>query len=307
LRTLVTGASGFLGGHLVNALRLRGDEVFGFQRPGQDRREGVDFIGDILDANALERALISVKPDQLYHLAAQSLPIKSWADPITTFRANLEGTINVLDAVRKHSPFCKVVVTGSSAEYAETSDSRPIEETDEIGPSSPYGVSKAAASEMCRLYSRAHKVNVSIARPFFLIGAGKTGDVSSDWVQRLIRLEAIGGGELVVGHLDVVRDFLHVRDGVSGLMTIAAKGTAGETYNVSSGTGWRLSDFLDLFVTSVACKIVVRSQPDSNRRIDEKVKIGNSNKLRQLGWASRETIPTAVSEIFAAARARQES
>ena len=149
MRCLVTGATGFIGSFLVEHLR-EGCETFALARQSEPAcarlPAGVHVIeGAIEDATACVRAIAESQPDRVYHLAAQSYPTVSWQDPVQTYRANLLGTVHILEAARerKHQP--DVVLACSSAEYALRSDGGAIREEDALGPSSPYGVSKLAA------------------------------------------------------------------------------------------------------------------------------------------------------------------
>jgi GDP-4-dehydro-6-deoxy-D-mannose reductase len=304
MTSLLTGASGFVGRHMAEHLLGRGDTVIALVplQPAAGDGEpppGVAKVtGDILDAAFLRRVIAETRPDEIYHLAAQSLPTVSWQDPVLTQRVNVEGTLHVLEGVRAAGLPTAIVVASSSAIYAQRKDGAPIREDDPCGPSSPYGVSKLAADHFARLYAGRYGLRVFRARPFFLIGPRKTGDVCSDWARNIVAIEQSTARELVVGNLDIVRDFLHVGDGVEALATVAAKGAAGEAYNISSGRGWALADVLRALTGLSRAKVSVRVDPGRIRPMDERVKVGDSSRLRALGWRESRGVERALAEIL---------
>ena len=252
----------------------------------------------MLDADLLSGIVGENAPQEIYHLAAQSLPSVSWQQPWLTHQINVQGTLNVLEAARAVQSRPAVVIASSSAIYAHRADGLPIREDDLCQPVSPYGISKLAADHLARLYAARYGMRVLRVRPFFLIGPRKTGDVSSDWARNVVQAERGLANELAVGDLDVVRDFLHIADGIDALTTVAAKGEAGEAYNISSGRGWKLADLLQTLTGLARTKIEVRVDNAKVRPLDERVKVGDSTKLQSLGWRGRRSISQALREIL---------
>lgn len=299
MRVLVTGAGGFIGSHLVDHLLARGDEVAAFGRGKLAARTGLSSIeGEILDAGLLERIIAENAPEEIYHLAAQSLPNKSWERSSLTHRINVEGTLNVLDAVQRTGMPSRILIASSSSIYAQSQGGAPIREDGPCRPASPYGVSKLAADHCARLYADRFGLNVVCARPFFLIGPRKAGDVCSDWARNIVAIERGEANELVVGNTDVVRDFLAVSDGVAAMIRIAEKGLSGEAYNISSGTGWKLTDVLEVLVSMSKAKISTRVDPERVRPVDERIKIGDNRRLVELGWSPSSSVPEVLGEIL---------
>lgn len=286
MTSLVTGGSGFIGSWLVDHLRARGETVTVLTRQA----------GDVLDRDGLARLLTETKPDKIFHLAAQSLPGPSWNEPAHTFHVNIEGTLNLLEAVRTVGLKPAIVVACSSSEY-KASD-KPIKETDPMQPSSPYAVSKLGVDHIARLYAARYGLKVIRARPFFLIGPRKTGDVCSDFARGIVAIEKGQAEKLSVGRLDMVRDFLDVRDGATAFDVLAEKGKAGEAYNICSGSGVRVSDLLVAFKRK--SKIPVLEHVDSKliRPLDEPVKIGDPRKLRLLAWSRRISVAESLDAIL---------
>lgn len=145
----------------------------------------------------------------------------SWEDPAGTFRANVDGTLNLLEAVRAAKLSSTIVVAGSSSIYRPRTDGKPFREEDPAGPSSPYAVSKLTEEDLAKVYGAKHSMRILAVRPFFLIGPRKRGDVCSDFARGIVAVERGEADALATGNTNVVRDFLDVRDGVRALTTVA--------------------------------------------------------------------------------------
>jgi GDP-4-dehydro-6-deoxy-D-mannose reductase len=287
MRVIVTGAGGFIGWHLVELLIRRGDVVQAWHHKAaaddwQGRADNV--VVDITDPAAVSAQLARFAPDAVVHLAAQSFPGRSWDEPARTYEVNVLGAIHLLDGIRGLAKPPRLLAAGSSAEYAEAADGRPISENAPTGPDSLYGASKLAVDHLVQLYGRRYGLDLVRFRPFFLIGPRKSGDVCSDLARQVVAIERGKSGAVRVGALDVVRDFIDVRDGVAGIARIMAAGLAGEVYNVSGGAGVSIGQVLDAFRGLAGKPFDVIQDPALMRPLDQKVKVGDSAKLRALGW-----------------------
>src|ERR1044072_1092718 len=234
----------------MELLPRRGDPVQAWRHKaaaddGQGKAETA-FI-DITDPAAVSHHVARFAPDTVIHLAAQSLPGRSWEQPSRTYEVNVVGAIHLLEAIRKLSKAPRLLLAGSSAEYAAPADGSPITETAPTEPDSPYAASKLAVDQLARLYGRRHGLDLVRFRPFFLIGPRKTGDVCSDLARQIVAVERGKTGPVRIGALDVVRDFIDVRDGVAGIATIRDAGKGGEVYNVSGGAGVSIQRLVDAF------------------------------------------------------------
>jgi GDP-4-dehydro-6-deoxy-D-mannose reductase len=309
VRALVTGAGGFIGSHLVELLARTGHAVTALvRRPGAPlpgAGPSVDlWTGDVLDADFVGRAVATARPDVVFHLAAQSLPVRSWTHVGDTMATNVMGSLNVLEAVREHARAAVVVVAGSSAEYPPSSD--PIPEDCSLMPSTPYGVSKVAQDHLARLYGQAHGLTIIRARPFFLIGPRKRADVCSDLARAVVAVERGERAELVVGNLAAVRDFVDVRDGVAAFSLLAERGRTGEAYNIASGAGHPIQDVLTTMKRLARIDVVERVDPARLRPLDEPVKVGNPQKLMALGWRPTRPLATTLADVLEYWRAANE-
>ena len=297
MKAFVTGASGFIGSHLVDFLFAHGDTVIAFGR--QPPMQSATFIlGDILDVKSVGEAIKSSEPDVIFHLAAQSLPGYSWIDPVGTFQANVDGTLNILRAVKDSGTNATIVLASSSSVYAQPSDGSTLREDDAMAATSPYGISKMAADQVARLFAVKWNLRVIVARPFFWIGPRKTGDVTSDWCRRVVAMERGMAGEMTVGNLDIVRDFIDVRDGVEALAILAQRGESANAYNIGSGTGTSLRDVLISLSEVSRVPLKWRVDPALVRPVDEPVRIADVVKIRALGWSPRRDVKAALHDTL---------
>ncbi len=303
-RCLITGCGGFIGSHLAERLLAEGWSVCGTARGPRRNlehlRHRLDVRDcDILDNVHLEELVAEAPPDVVFHLAAQSSVPDSWRQPELTFRVNVFGTLYLLEALRRAAPGATVVAVTSSAIYGLTHGHElPVKECREPRPSSPYGVSKTAADMLGRLYWQAYRLKVVRARPFFVTGPRKRGDVCSDFCRGAVEIENGQRQSLDVGNLEAVRDFVDVRDAVEALRLLAAKGQPGEAYDICSGTGTRVSDLLSMVTGAARARITVHRDPARYRPLDDPITIGDRSRLSALGWAPRLPIEQTVADTL---------
>jgi GDP-4-dehydro-6-deoxy-D-mannose reductase len=316
MRVFITGITGPVGSFLADyLLTLPEVEVSAFKRwrsdprPIEHLRGRVTFYeGDIEDPFSVSRAIERVKPDRVYHLAAQSYPSESWDAPITTMRVNVEGTINVLEAVRLHCPTAQVHIAGTSAEYGWVSpDEVPIAESHGLRPASPYGVSKVAAELTGLQYYDSYGMHVVVTRSFNHVGP-RQGDRCSiqTFCQQMAAIEAERQEPiLAVGNLDARRDFTHTSDVARALWLLLDRGQPGQVYNLCSGQATRIGDIVEIVRQQGRVPVEVRVDPARLRPSDEPILMGDNSKLRAAtGWEPRIGMNQIVAELLDYWRAR---
>lgn len=309
-RVLITGITGLIGSHLADYLvTLPGVEVYGFKRwrsSGENvvhLRGRVEMIeGDIEDGSSVERALELAKPDRIFHLAAQSYPRESWDAPIATFNANVVGTINLLEAVRRKGLDPAIHIACSSAEYGFIRPEEvPITEDHALRPLSPYGVSKVAQELLGYQYHANFGLRTFMTRSFNHIGP-RQGDRCSvqTFCQQVAEAEAgLREPVVYVGNLTPRRDFSDARDVVRALWLLAEGGAPGETYNLCSGRAPTIQEVLDLVLEQARVKVEVRVDPARLRPADEPILLGDNTKLcRCTGWAPEIPLRQSVGDIL---------
>lgn len=303
-KALITGCEGFIGSYLAEHLIEQGLHVYGlvYQDTGNlDHLKGqIEVInGDMASEATVQSLLAEVKPDYIFHLAAQSMLAESWRDPVKTFTINTLGTIYLLEGVRKAAIDPVILITGSSDEYrGNSATGSPLKEPDELGPNSPYGVSKLAADMLGYAYWKNYGMKIVRIRPFSIIGPRKTGDACSDFAKGIAEIEAGKSDYLSVGNLEAIRDFLDVRDAVRAMLLLAEKGTPGEVYNICSGQGRTMKDLLDMMSGTANKSIGILTDPNRMRSSDKAVLLGDSTKLRELRWIPATPINQTLEEIL---------
>lgn len=306
MRTLVTGANGFAGQHLVQALVEEGCEVFAAAGPA--RVDGYHLQLDITNSESIARCIEQSKPDVIFHLAGQAFVPTAIAHPLETYDVNAMGTFRLLEAVQKYSGRAKqmptIVLASSASVYGRVAeDSNPLREDYPISPVDPYGASKAAAECACVAAWLSYGVKTIIARSFNHIGPQQDRRfVVPSFAAQLARIKCkVDSPVMFVGNLDAERDFLDVRDAVRGYATIARSGKPGEIYNICSGVPVGVKSILRSLIQISQTAVEVREDPAKLRPVDVRRFYGDNGKLRALGWKPTFTLERSLNEIFAGA------
>lgn len=293
MRALITGVGGFVGRHLLEHLIAEGDEVCGLGRAGDV--SGIHdiplFRADLSDRLAVERVITEMQPEAVYHLAAQSSPKESLADPWATIGNNLLAQINLFEALLGAGLKPRVLVIGSSDEYGRVGpDEVPTHEDVPLRPTTPYAVSKVGQDLMGFEYFAQHGLPVVRVRPFNHTGPGHDGRfVVPGLARQLARIEAgISEPVLHVGNLNVERDFTDARDMVRAYRLALVEGYPGEVYNLGRGRSLRIGDMVD-DLTSM-CRVPVKTMVDPAllRAADTPRQEADIHKFTSLtGWQPR--------------------
>lgn len=303
-KCLITGCEGFIGSHMADFLLGKGFAVYGSY---YDDPENVEHLKDkiellwcdIRDRERVESIVAKVKPDYIFHYAAQSLVIPSWQDPARTLDTNIQGTFYLLEAVRKAGIDPVIEATCSSAEYGlNYKEEIPVVENKVFRPSSPYGVSKVGTDMLCYFYWQGYRMKIIRTRPFNITGPRKRFDASSDFSAGVAAVEAGLQKEIEVGNLDSVRDITDFRDGIKAMWLLAQKGQPGEVYNICCGRGYRMGDVLDILISLTGKKIKYRQVPEKMRPLDDPVFIGDNSKLRALGWEAKVPVEKTLADTL---------
>jgi GDP-4-dehydro-6-deoxy-D-mannose reductase len=300
-RVLVTGVTGFAGSHLVDFMLARGDvEIWGIQR-WRSRTENIEHFKDrirllecdLRDAESTRDAIERVRPEWIFHLAAQSFVPTSWKAPTESLTTNVLGQLHVFEACRRSGLTPRIQIACSSEEYGMVHENElPIRETNPLRPLSPYAVSKVTQDLLAYQYFMSYQMDVVRTRGFNHEGP-RRGPVfvASDFAKQIADIEkGVREPVIHVGNLDARRDFTDVRDMVRAYWLALEKGVAGEVYNIASGKAWRIGDVLDLLLGMTKTKIEVRQDPARLRPSDVPVLLGDTTRFREAtGWTT--TIP----------------
>lgn len=303
---LVTGAEGFIGSHLVRYLQSKRWNVTGtYCLHGTNSfpaLPGLRFVQcDVRNGQKVTQLVTDVEPTHVFHLAAQSLPTLSWADPVTTFESNVMGSLYLLEAVRHMKRPAVVVSACSSAEYGHVPASAiPVTEEQPLHPLHPYGISKVCLDLLARQYFLDYGVPTVNVRIFNTTGPGKTNDAPSDFVRQLIRIKkGYQKPVLEVGNLKPRRALLDVNDTVRALYLAAMKGKRGEAYNLCATTTHQVGEILELAIGLADVNVEIRAVDRLMRPSDEKIIFGSSDKLRKdTGWQPERTIEQTLRSML---------
>lgn len=297
---LVTGATGFAGGHLLESLVADGLRVHAWANPGgrPPSRSNANVAWqsvDLLDRAAVRDALAAAAPSAIYHCAGVADVHGSWHAPGRALKINVLGTHHLLEAARGLGIEAPILVTGSALVYRPSD--RPLTEEDAPGPSTPYGVSKLA-QEIVALES---PLRVLLARPFNHAGPRQDPSyVTSAFARQLADIEA-GRGEPVlrVGNLDSKRDITDVRDTVLAYRALMARGTPHRPYNVCRGEAYRISDLLDMLLSLSPVRVRVEPDPARLRPSDIPIVLGSPARIAtETGWQARIPIERTLADLL---------
>jgi GDP-4-dehydro-6-deoxy-D-mannose reductase len=298
--TLVTGAAGFAGSHLVDHLLEDEAHITGWGHgpvpAGSSVADRVSWASvDITDAAAVAAALAESRPSAVFHCAGIADVHSTWSDSETALRVNVMGTHNLLTALERLALDAPVLITGSALVY-QPSDAALSEESP-IGPASPYGVSKLA-QELVGLTARGR---VIVTRPFNHAGPRQgTAYVTSSFARQIVEVEAgLREPVLEVGNLDARRDITDVRDTVRAYRLLMEKGQARRPYNVCRGEAFRVGDLLDALVRQSRTAIEIRKDPARLRPNDTPVVLGDPSRLKHdTGWEPQVPIEQTLRDLL---------
>lgn len=328
-RVLVTGGGGFAGRHLAALLldERPAPEVVGWRRPAAGAGGSVRAAGaagprppegaggprrapgagcariawqeiDVLDEEAVRRAVAELRPDHVYHCAGVAAVSGSWNNRLATLRTNVIGTEHLLGALRRSAPAARVLVPGSALVYRP--DDGALAEHAAIGPVSPYGLSKLAQEMLAARYA-AEGLQVIRTRSFTHVGPGQDRSyAASSFAHQIARIEAgLATPTMQVGDLDARRDLLDVRDTVRAYRALMDRGAPGAVYNVCSGAARPIRDVLAGLLALARVPIEVRVDPGRLRPSDYPVLRGDRTRITaDVGWEPRIGLDETLRDLL---------
>ncbi|MDX6554748.1 MAG: GDP-4-dehydro-6-deoxy-D-mannose reductase [Miltoncostaeaceae bacterium] len=312
MRVLITGVTGFAGGHLVAHCAALGHEIHGLVRPGRENvapSPAHPHAVDLLDPDAVAAAIARVRPDRVLHLAGASSVGSSFGDPIATWRANLQGTLAVLEALRRESPETPAVVVTSGEIYGRVpEDALPVDADTPFRPLSPYGASKGAADLAAAQYRAAYGLPVVRVRAFNHVGPGQDPRfVLPNVARQIARAERDGAAEVEVkvGNIETRRDFTDVRDMVRAYWLLAERGDADATYLACSGRSLPVRHLVEGLAPLARIPVTVTSDAGLRRAGEQPDLYGVPDRLREdTGWTPEIPLETTLRDTLDWWRAR---
>lgn len=304
MRVLITGASGFVGGWLALACAQRGDHVLGLSRSGTlDAASGQGVALDLADAPALTRLLTEFEPTVIFHLAALSHVGRSWQDPARTIDNNVNGSVNLLEAVRVAAPKSRIVWASSGEVYGSDPE-LPVGEDAPLRPASPYAVSKLAGDLLAGLYTDAHALNIVRARAFAHGGPGQrqiflVSNIARQAAQA--KRDGVDSLRITTGNADTRRDFTDVRDIVRAYLMLGEREVPPGIYNVCSGVSTSTAQRVAAVADAIAPISVEHAVDPALVRAHEVPDVrGSYEALRAAtGWQPRIPISQTIADSIA--------
>lgn len=296
MKVLITGITGFVGSHLAEYCLQKGDiEVFGIMR-WRSRTENIDEAKDKLnllecdlrDASSTRKAIATVRPDYIFHLAAQSFVPTSWHAPAETLMTNILGEVNLFEAIHELKLNPRIQIAGSSEEYGLVHPEEiPVSETNPLRPLSPYAVSKVAQDLLGYQYYKSYGMDIVRTRAFNHEGP-RRGEVfvTSNFAKQIAEIEkGLKKPIIEVGNLEAKRDFSDVRDVVRAYWLALEKGEPGEVYNIASGKTYTIQELLDFLLGLSTLNVEIRQDPSRMRPSDVELLLGDASKFKAVtGW-----------------------
>lgn len=284
MRILITGVNGFVGRHLSAHLQR--------ERP-QQRLFGTALEGDwsagiegrqlnLCDEASTHKLIDEIKPNVIYHLAAQAFVPRSFESPWETLQNNIRAQLNILEACLTAGIQPRIVIVSSGEIYGAVSPAElPIAETAALRPNSPYSVSKVTQDLLAYQYFITHSLPILRARPFNHFGPGQnTRFMAADFARQVARMEQGAEPVLEVGNLETRRDFTDVRDIVRAYVCLAEQGEAGEAYNIASGVSHSGNDVVRDLQELARVRFRVVVQRERLRPSDAPDILGDAGRLR---------------------------
>lgn len=310
-KAMIIGAAGFVGNYLIQHLKNECSmEVFVTKLTHEviESNEANIYNLDILDKDAIISLLFEIRPDYIFHLAAQSSVGLAWKNPGLTIDVNIKGSVNVMDAIRELYFKPRVLLIGSGEEYGHIKESEtPIVETNMIRPGNIYAATKVCQNMIGNIYAQAYDMELMMVRAFNHIGPTQAPMfVVADFCKQVAEIEkGLRVPIIYVGNLEAKRDFTDVRDVVRAYWMLIEKGIAGETYNVGSGHAVAIREILEHIISLSECDITIEVDPNKLRPIDVPIIEADTTKLKLLtGWKPRIKLEQTIVETMSYWRER---
>lgn len=311
-RVLITGISGFAGSHLAEQLLDLGCEVHGtIRRHAVPMHENIEHLrgkiilheADITSAERILGIFEEIQPQAVFHLAAESFVPTSFREPVRVSHNNIVGTIKIFEAARRCDSELESIQVACSSEQYGLVDPNEVPVTEDLKknpfrPRSIYGITKCATEQIAWLYYSAYKIPSIITRGFNHEGPRRGIQFVTSVVHRQI-VEILNNklDKIVIGNPNAIRDFTHVKDTVNAYILVSEKKKYGEPFNVCSGKGITIADYITLAKNSYNLDVNVYVDPTRMRPSEVPLLIGKNDKIvKQTGWIPTRSIVDIIKE-----------
>jgi len=301
---LIIGAAGFVGNYLIEEMIKNGIVAYATKLPHEklENSHARIYDLDIMNKEEIVALLFEIRPDYIFHLAAQSSVGYAWKNPGLTVDVNIKGSLNVMDAIRELFYKPRVLLIGSGEEYGHIrSGETPITENNHLRPGNIYAATKACQNMIGNIYSKAYDMELVMVRAFNHIGPSQAPTfVVSDFCKQVAEIEkGLREPIMMVGNLAARRDFTDVRDVVRAYVKLIQMGIPGETYNVGSGNAQEIRQILDTIISMSEVDISVEIDPNKIRPVDVPIIEADITKIHELtGWKPEIAIEQTIRETL---------
>ena len=308
MRTLVTGGAGFIGSHVVDALLERGDDVTVLDDVSTGRRENLESAlgngaklvdGDIRDAGAVTELCERVRPEVIFHLAAQIDVRKSVTDPALDARVNVEGTVNVLRAAQA-SGVPRVVNTSSGGAIYGEAQTIPAPEDHPVAPEAPYGLSKFCAENYCELFTRLHGLSTVSLRYGNVYGPRQDPLGEAGVIAIFCGKVLAGERPTIFGDGRQTRDYVYVGD-VATANLLAAESDAGGPFNIGLGEEVDVLELVEALRPHAANGFDPEHAPERPGEV-RRIALDCSRAREKLGWQAKVGLEAGLARTLASLR-----
>ena len=315
MNILITGATGFVGSHMVDYIlkyAIRPDQKVYCTKRWMEDTKNLDHINhdsfeyidcDLLDGMSVKRAVEISKPSKVFHFAAQSFPEVSFKIPVITLQTNIIGTTHLLESI-KESDYNPTIVSVSSSEvYGNPNkDEVPITETNPIRPANPYSISKVGHDLMSQYYHKAYDMKIIITRMFSHEGARRGKEFAlSSFARQIAKAEKLNGEQFIYhGNLNSTRTYAHIDDEISAYWVCSNSNKFGEVYNIGGDQTCTVGEALDKLISMSTKKDLKKKlDPDRVRPTDITLQIPDTTKFRhEFAWTPMKNLTNVCEDLL---------
>jgi len=311
-RVLITGISGFAGSHLAEQLLDLGCEVHGtIRRHAVPMHENIEHLrgkinlheADITSSERIDSMFEEIQPNAVFHLAAESFIPTSFREPVRVTHNNIIGTIKLFEAARRFGTNLESVQVACSSEQYGLVDPSEVPVTEDLKknpfrPRSVYGISKCATEQIAWLYHNSYGVPSIITRGFNHEGPRRGIQFVTSVVHRqIVEILKNKRDKFIIGNPNAIRDFTHVKDTINAYIILSEKKKFGEPFNVCSGKGITVADYVILAKKIYNIDADVFIDPQRMRPSEVPLLIGRNDKIfNETGWKPVRSIVEIIKE-----------
>ena len=310
MKYFITGISGFVAFHYVDFLIKNYSDI---EIIGLDINEPhflkqfchnkrFKFINlNLLKYHNVENLFNTESPDFIVHLASYSSVQNSWQNPLECFRNNTNIFLNIIEAVRKSDVKCRILSVGSSEEYGIVKkEDIPLKEDMILNPISPYAVARVAQENLAKIYVNAYGLDIVLTRSFNHFGPYQLDKfVVSSIAKQIVNIILNGKDTIKLGNVNIIRDFVDVRDVILAYDLLLTKGRTGEIYNVCSGKGYSILNIVNMMISHTGQNLKIEIDQNLIRPVDNPIIIGDNSKIiRETGWEISYSLEKSLKDMY---------